>query len=96
MKVEAVNLANNHIQDKGILCISDTIHNLQAENINYFGAGISSVDAKKPYFIYIFLERMNASFMAYTWRYGIYFFYFKQLGLIETIRKILKKIRRKF
>lgn len=39
MKVDAVNLAHNHIQDKGLDGIVETIKQLNKENIKNFGAG---------------------------------------------------------
>lgn len=47
LNVNAVNLANNHIQDKGVTGISDTIHYLNHSNIGVFGAGEDILHAKK-------------------------------------------------
>jgi len=51
MKVDAVNLAHNHIQDKGLDAISETIKHLEKGNIESFGAGCNIEEAKKPYFV---------------------------------------------
>jgi poly-gamma-glutamate synthesis protein (capsule biosynthesis protein) len=40
-----VNLANNHIQDKGPEGIVNTFENLKNKNIEYFGAGINAIEA---------------------------------------------------
>ena len=37
LKVTAVNLANNHIQDKGLVAIDETTRHLHSENIGFFG-----------------------------------------------------------
>ena len=51
MKIDAVNLAHNHIQDKGLEGISETIEHLKKGNIGNFGAGCNLKEAKKPYFL---------------------------------------------
>lgn len=51
MKIDAVNLAHNHIQDKGLGAISETIEHLNSVGIGSFGAGTNIKEAKKPYFI---------------------------------------------
>jgi len=51
MKIDAVNLAHNHIQDKGIEGICETIEHLKRGNIRFFGAGCNIKEAKKSYFI---------------------------------------------
>jgi len=51
MKIDAVNLAHNHIQDKGIEAICETIEHLKRGKVGYFGAGCHLKEAKKPYFI---------------------------------------------
>ncbi|HIP12836.1 MAG TPA: hypothetical protein EYG73_08985 [Arcobacter sp.] len=51
MKIDAVNLAHNHIQDKGLDAISETIEHLNMSNIGSFGAGSNSEEAKEPYYI---------------------------------------------
>lgn len=50
-KIDAVNLAHNHIQDKGLDAIGETISHLDKSNIGNFGAGINIKEAKEPYFI---------------------------------------------
>ncbi|MCX9560072.1 CapA family protein [Vibrio cholerae] len=47
MKVDAVNLAHNHIQDKGLDGIGETVDLLNKENIKSFGAGINLQEASK-------------------------------------------------
>ena len=49
--VSAVNLANNHIQDKGIDGIYDTFNTLNKYSIPYFGAGKNINEARQPYFL---------------------------------------------
>lgn len=49
MKVDAVNLAHNHIQDKGLDGIVETVEQLKNENINSFGAGKNLHEASKPH-----------------------------------------------
>lgn len=49
LKVSAVNLANNHIHDKGISGITETCENLKSGDIEFFGAGENLSKAKKPY-----------------------------------------------
>ena len=39
LKVNAVNLANNHIQDKGLVAIDETTRHLDSKNIGYFDGG---------------------------------------------------------
>jgi poly-gamma-glutamate synthesis protein (capsule biosynthesis protein) len=51
MKIDAVNLAHNHIQDKGLDGINETIKHLNSSKIGNFGAGNNINEAKKPYFI---------------------------------------------
>ena len=51
MKIDAVNLAHNHIQDKGLDAISETIEHLNMSNIGSFGAGSNLKEAKEPYYI---------------------------------------------
>ena len=48
LKINAVNLANNHIQDKGLSGINETINHLKSIHIGHFGAGdnISIMDPK--------------------------------------------------
>lgn len=51
MKISAVNLAHNHIQDKGLKAISETIEHLNNANIFSFGAGANLQKAKEAYLI---------------------------------------------
>ena len=51
LKVDAVNLAHNHIQDKGIEGISDTVNILNSSGIGTFGAGSNLHEARRPFFI---------------------------------------------
>ncbi len=50
MKIDAVNLAHNHIQDKGIEGICETIEHLKRRNIRFFGAGCNITASKKALF----------------------------------------------
>ncbi len=49
MKIEAVNLAHNHIQDKGLEGITETIYHLNNGDIGNFGAGENIAHSKQPY-----------------------------------------------
>ncbi len=51
MKIDTVNLAHNHIQDKGLDAIEETVTHLKNGSIGNFGAGKNIDEAKKPYFI---------------------------------------------
>ncbi len=51
MKIDAVNLAHNHIQDKGLEGVIETIYHLDITKIGHFGAGRDIVEAKKPYWL---------------------------------------------
>jgi len=51
LNIAAVNLAHNHIQDKGNDGIIETIEHLNAANIGHFGAGKNIHDAKNSYWI---------------------------------------------
>ena len=51
LNVQAVNMANNHIQDKGINGISETRQLLVKSKIGVFGAGANLADAKTKYII---------------------------------------------
>jgi hypothetical protein len=51
LKIDAVNLAHNHIQDKGLSGIHETIVHLSSVGIKSFGAGESIQTAEKPYFL---------------------------------------------
>lgn len=50
-KIDVVNLANNHIQDKGLEGIKETIEILEKNNIKSFGAGSCLKEARKPILI---------------------------------------------
>ena len=39
LRIDAVNLAHNHIQDKGLDGIVETIEHLESVNVGHFGAG---------------------------------------------------------
>lgn len=51
LNVDAVNLAHNHIQDKGLNGISETIKHLKDKNIYSFGAGENINEAKSPFLL---------------------------------------------
>lgn len=51
LKVDAVNLAHNHIQDKGLDAIGETTEYLKSVNIGHFGAGKNIFDSEKPYWL---------------------------------------------
>lgn len=51
LKVDAVNIAHNHIQDKGLEGISETAMHLDAAKIGRFGAGATLSDAQKPFWL---------------------------------------------
>jgi hypothetical protein len=51
LKINAVNLAHNHIQDKGLNGISETIKHLNSISIGNFGAGTNIVEASRPYYL---------------------------------------------
>jgi len=51
MKINSVNLAHNHIQDKGLAGIQETINHVENNAIGTFGAGRDLIEAKKPCFI---------------------------------------------
>jgi len=51
LKIDAVNLANNHIQDKEDEGIIETIAFLNQAEIGHFGAGKNISEAKKPFWI---------------------------------------------
>jgi poly-gamma-glutamate synthesis protein (capsule biosynthesis protein) len=51
MSIDAVNVAHNHIQDKGLDGIVETIYHLNKANIGHFGAGENIDEAKNPYWI---------------------------------------------
>ena len=47
--INAVNIAHNHIHDKGDSGITDTINILKKNGIGYFGAGENIEEARKPF-----------------------------------------------
>ena len=49
LKVDAVNLAHNHIQDKGLEGIIETISSLKNSGIGSFGAGKNLKESKKAF-----------------------------------------------
>jgi len=51
LKVNAANLANNHIQDKGLIAIDETTRHLDSVNIGHFGGGKNIFYAEKPYWL---------------------------------------------
>jgi len=51
LKVNAVNFANNHIQDKGLEGIEETINHLKNNKIGYFGGGKNITYAEKFYWL---------------------------------------------
>ncbi len=46
--IDAVNLANNHILDQGIVGLTDTIRQLDASGVQYVGAGADAARAYEP------------------------------------------------
>lgn len=51
LKVDAVNLAHNHIQDKGLEAIDETAYHLDSSTIGHFGAGKNIKSAEEPYWL---------------------------------------------
>ena len=51
LKINAVNLANNHIQDKGLSGINETINHLKSIHIGHFGAGDNISIAEEPHWL---------------------------------------------
>jgi hypothetical protein len=51
LKINAVNLAHNHIQDKGLDAIEETTNHLKGAGFGYFGAGKNILQAEKPYWL---------------------------------------------
>lgn len=51
LKINAVNLAHNHIQDKGLDAIEETTDHLKNAHLGYFGAGKDIFNAEKPYWL---------------------------------------------
>jgi len=48
LRIDYCSLANNHIHDKGLKGIEETILGLSSVNIKCFGAGVNISEAKKP------------------------------------------------
>ncbi|MFD1886348.1 CapA family protein [Paenibacillus wenxiniae] len=46
--IDAVNLANNHILDQGVVGLTDTIRQLDASGVKYVGAGADAARAYEP------------------------------------------------
>lgn len=51
LKINAVNLAHNHIQDKGLDGIAETIYHLDSFDIKNYGAGVNAKAASQPYWV---------------------------------------------
>ncbi|MDN3639988.1 CapA family protein [Simiduia curdlanivorans] len=51
LNINTVNLAHNHIQDKGLAAISETAGHLESAKIGHFGAGSDLASAKQPYWL---------------------------------------------
>ena len=51
LKINAVNLAHNHIQDKGLDAIAETIYHLDSFDIKNYGAGVNAKAASQPYWV---------------------------------------------
>jgi len=51
LKVTAVNLAHNHIQDKGLKGINETVNHLDNAAIGHFGGGKNIKSAEEPYWL---------------------------------------------
>lgn len=51
LKIDAVNLAHNHIQDKGLTAIGETAWQLDNVKIGHFGAGVDITAAEAPYWL---------------------------------------------
>jgi len=49
LRVDAFNLTHNHIQDKGLSGISETVNHLEKAAIGHFGAGSNNIEARKPF-----------------------------------------------
>lgn len=51
LQIDAVNLAHNHIQDKGLDAIEETIEHLDSINIGHFGTGKNIFYSESPYWL---------------------------------------------
>ncbi|MFW6003263.1 MAG: CapA family protein [Halanaeroarchaeum sp.] len=49
LSIDAVSLANNHVQDLGPEGVDETIRHLEAAGIDWFGAGPTLAEAAEPY-----------------------------------------------
>lgn len=67
MKIQGVSLANNHIHDKGVSGIEDTLRLLDSAEILHTGAGKNISDAEKP--IKIFEKLYMLAFCDYGKHY---------------------------
>jgi poly-gamma-glutamate synthesis protein (capsule biosynthesis protein) len=65
LKINVVNLANNHIFDYGLEGFSETIEFLKEKNIAFFGAGKNLEEARKP--LIIKLDQISVAFLGYSW-----------------------------
>jgi len=87
MKIKAVSVANNHINDGGILSREETIKILDSLNIQYFGT------KEKPYLKIKTDSKKNIIFFAGAWRFvgsnlkGLSVFWFQLKSLIRKIKK---------
>lgn len=56
-KINTLSLGNNHTMDCGIEGMNQTINSLQKKGLNYFGAGINTNEAGKPFVKQFVLNR---------------------------------------
>jgi poly-gamma-glutamate synthesis protein (capsule biosynthesis protein) len=63
--ISIVNLANNHIMDRGIKGLTDTFNYLEQDNISFFGAGNDITAAAKPFMLA--KNGVKAAFLAYSY-----------------------------
>ena len=87
MKIKAVSVANNHINDGGISSREETIKILNSLNIEYFGT------KEKPYLKIELDNKKNIIFFAGAWRFigsnltGLDVFWFQLKSLIRKMKK---------
>jgi poly-gamma-glutamate synthesis protein (capsule biosynthesis protein) len=87
MKIKAVSIANNHINDGGILSREETFRILNSLNIQYFGT------KEKPYLKIEKNSKKNIIFFAGAWRFvgsnlkGLSVFWFQLKSLIRKMKK---------
>jgi poly-gamma-glutamate capsule biosynthesis protein CapA/YwtB (metallophosphatase superfamily) len=62
--VNVVNLSNNHSLDYGLAGLQDTLEILQANQIQSFGAGLNSIDARSP--LLLQKEGLTIALLGYT------------------------------